>query len=103
MSKVIIEIDCLEAGQPRPYADSRYRATIEAYKHGVYTNDKVIDCSISEETAKFLASIFVRSFHDDPEWHQARLESLKVLKSKTIMKKELPFKWEVLIVQPFLD
>jgi hypothetical protein len=103
MSKTVIEIEFLEAGQPRPYADSRYRARIRGTRHGVYTNDKVLDLAISEEEARALVRFFVHNYKDEPDWHEPRLTCIKVTKEKKMGPTELPLEWEVTIVQPFLD
>lgn len=102
MSKTIITIEHLKAGQPRPYADSSHEARITAERHGVYTNDRVIPCYLDEMAAKKLARMFVHGFVDNPEWHQSRLKYLLPVMPKVISGKPQSGVWKVSITQPYL-
>jgi len=104
MSKTVITIEQLEHGQRGAYADSRYRAKIKAERHGIYTDGRVIPLRMTEDEVKQLARRFVHGWVDNPEWHQARLESVLPIIGPDMMDgTQRAAEWEVLIVQPFLD
>lgn len=103
MLKTIITIEHTENGQPRPYADSRYSATIKAERHGVYTNGRIIPAYLNVDTVKQLARRFVHGWVDRPDWWQSRLERIQPVKPRTIAGEERSGEWTVTIIQPFLD
>ena len=102
MSKTIITIEHLKAGQPGPYADSVYEAKITAERHGVFTDDRVIPHYLTEVEAKKLTRMFVHGFVDDPEWHQPRLGRLVPVEILILGGKPKSVQWKVSIVQPYL-
>ncbi len=103
MERTIITIEHLAAGQPRPYADSRYHARITAERHGSYANDRVIPCYMDESEIKALTRFFVCEFYDKPEWHQSKLVHATPVNSKIILGTIKSGEWEVLVVGPYLD
>lgn len=112
MSKEIIEIETLKAGQPRPYADSIYEATINVRVEGMLLNETVFYRKLDKKTVKEIARLFVRAFEDEPGMLQAKLEVCKPIGPSKEMKEIaknpnwLPgenSRWLVQIVEPYTD
>ena len=109
-----ITITTLEAGQPRPYADSRYRYRIEIEWQPTTTKDVpeivrwtgesllVHAVSIAWYHAGNMTAVrstvsYRKGWTVDrtkPEWHESRITEVKEIE---------PGVAEVLIVQPYLD
>ena len=66
MFKNIIEIEILQAGQPRAYADSIYEAYISCRVEGALLRGKIFYLRLTEETVKGLTQLFVHPFDDIP-------------------------------------
>lgn len=87
-----IEIESLQSGQPRPYADSVY---LDRVRFLIKMSDKIgwTVSDVTEETAKK----FIRSWFnvlDDPEWHQQKTEYIKKIGSG---------EWEIKSTLAFTD
>ncbi len=100
MSKTVITIEHLEAGQPRAHADSRFHARIKAERHGVYLDDRVIPGYMTREEVEQLVKIFVHDFKDVPQWPESRLDRICPKNPKIIAGKSQSGEWEVLVVTP---
>lgn len=90
--KRIIEVETIQAGQPRPYADHIYESYITfsvpegqmwARKWGTH-----------ESTVKQFIPLLVGGYSENPEWHDSRLEKLEQVS---------PGRWHVIVIQPFID
>lgn len=112
MSKEIIEIETLKAGQPRPYADSVYEATISVRVEGMLLNRVVFYRNLDERIVKGITRLFVGNFVDEPNMFDARLEVCKPIGPSEEMKEIaknpnwLPkenSRWLVKIIVPFDD
>jgi hypothetical protein len=101
MSKTVITIEHLEAGQRRPYADTKHRAIIRAERHGVLTDGKIIPAYLDEDEIKQLTNIFVRKFIENGEWYESRLEIIQPKNPKNIASKQKSEEWEVLVVTEY--
>jgi hypothetical protein len=74
MSKKIIEIESLQSGQPRPYADSFYEANISIFNVGTLTDGSGFYQSLSKELVLKIAKILVHNFEEVPEnWASPKL------------------------------
>ena len=100
MSKLIIEIETISAGQPRPYADSiyKYRVSSDFYWDST-TGPRLSDSYLMKEKEALNAVSSVRGCpvwfaKDDRMWYEAYLESVV---------EATPGVWEVTIIQPYLD
>jgi len=71
----VIDVEHLEFGQSRPYADTVYRSVIKAKKHGC-RRGIWIPCLLTEDEAKQLARMFVHPFIDNPQWFEPTLKQL---------------------------
>ena len=74
-------VECLSAGQPRPYADSECRYTVLCEVFSPYGKPEERNVwkprlISNPEDQKKLARALCRNFYDNPEWHQARLTSI---------------------------
>ena len=97
MSKIVVEINTLSAGQPRPYADHEFKADISLEYY--WTNSKGEDVlgtmKLTEDNAKELARMFVRNFEDNPQyWYQPFLAKLEEV---------YPGVWRALVVERYTD
>jgi len=88
--KTTVTIEILEAGQPHPFADTRYRARIKVERSNF--RGKIIPKSLTEDQVKQLTRMFVRNFKDKPEWHERRLQSIRMIETGL---------WEVLLISPY--
>lgn len=91
-----VDVYVIQAGQPRPYADSFYEADL-VFSNWWKTNTGEMrkgKWRPDEATVKAIARILVEPFADEPAWHDARLKSLAETE---------PGRWRVLVVQPYLD
>jgi len=109
--KQVIIINHIHAGQPRPYADSVYKAEILIRVEGQLTNGTVRFQAIKEDTVRSLAHLFVRSFNDNPGPFDPRLEVCEAIGPTPEMRAEAHPKWapakesrwRVRIVEPYTD
>jgi hypothetical protein len=112
MSKLSIEIDILQAGQPRAYADSFYEAYISCRVDGMLMDKAVFYRDLGEDTVKSLARLFVHGFDDVPkDWAAPVLKICAPVGPTPEMKSISHEKWEpkhvsrwhVLIVLAYTD
>jgi len=92
-------VECLSAGQPRPYADSECRYTILCEVNSPYGMPEERNVwkprLISNlDNQKELVRTLCRNFYDKPEWHQARLDSISQSSDGVI---------HAHIIEPFTD
>ena len=80
MQKKIIEIEIIQSGQPRPYADHIYEAFFQIRSEGFLTNGACFYFIINEEFAKDITRLFVHDFKDNPDWYQPKLIKLEPVK-----------------------
>lgn len=74
---VVIGIQHIHGGQPRPYADSIYESVIFLHQPNALTTGAPLTRSITEAEARALARIFVRGWSDDPQFLQPYLEFIR--------------------------
>lgn len=90
-----VAVEILAAGQPRPYADSRWEArlTLSSSSDPDFKFDR-----ISEEVVRRIAYGLVREYSNKPkekrEWYESYLD---------VARQEKPGVWFVRIVQPYTD
>lgn len=91
MAHVIVRVDYKQMGQPRPYADHVFEATLTL--DGDWYGKRP---DFPEAAIKKYVQTLVHGFVDGrtPEWHEPRLKSLT---------KREPHIWDVTVIQPFLD
>ncbi len=95
MSRVVIEIKRLRAGQPRAYADTVYESEITGRNWwDSTTGEREGNWQISEEQARELAYHFVCRYVREPR--HALDTQLKTLT-------KIPRGWRVVIVEPYCD
>jgi hypothetical protein len=108
-----IIIEHVQAGQPRPYADSIYSAYISKRREGVLTDGKVFYVQLTEPAVRELARLLVRRFDDKAlnAWSPTLKECFSVEATEE-MKKETGSaawspkpgcRWFVKIVEPYTD
>jgi hypothetical protein len=102
MSKLIIEIETLASGQPRPYADSvdRFRVSGKFYWDST-TGPRLSDNyflkdheALAYVEATRLCPRFFAGDSRDRQWHEAYLKSIV---------QTSPGVWEIQIISPYLD
>ena len=100
MSKLIIEIETLASGQPRPYADSvdKYRVSCEYYWDAI-DGPRLSDSYFlkdHEVLALLRASRSTPNWvkKEEREWHQPYLDYITEVS---------PGVWEVQIISPYID
>jgi hypothetical protein len=100
MSKVIITIETITAGQPRPYADSvyKYRVFCEYYWDAI-DGPRLSDSYFlkdHEVLALLRASRSTQKWvkKEERDWHEAYLDYITEVE---------PGVWEVQIISPYLD
>mgnify|MGYP001577337039 FL=1 len=96
MSKLIIEIETLKAGQPRAYADSvyEYLITVKNYWEST-TGLREGSFSQKEQDIKYLVKTFSRHFEDEPKcWADARLSAFEKIDFRT---------FRITIIEPYTD
>lgn len=87
--KVNYEVEYLQMGQPRAYADSIYEAKIKVISEGIFNSDP------EEEMIKRYANILVHNFEGTkPQLGKCHLEEIKKLEKGY---------WYVKIVYPYDD
>jgi hypothetical protein len=92
MDKVIVELELLRAGQPRPYADSMWEATLtfsDPYD-GTWTPDH-------KTVIRFIKAFYYDDFYAGEgkrEQHTPYLDSLIQTANN---------QWKVVIVSPYMD
>jgi hypothetical protein len=88
MSKWIIEVEDIRAGQPRPYADSQYESILTFRKEGNPDADPCI------ELVKGTAKVWVRNFNEDKEagWWEGKLIACEKLDKG---------KWKIIINEAY--
>lgn len=89
IAKRTIEIEPLQVGQPRPYADSSYESILTFTTEG--ENKTWIP---DEKEVRKIAKVLVHDFKDEPNWHEPHLKEMERLADN---------KWRVLVVSAFLD
>jgi len=100
-----IEVEWIQAGQPRAYADSVYEAKISFMQKNAIRQGEVTKRYVTEDEAKKIAQMFVRPFHEgsDRAWHHAKLAVCAMLDAKKAMGAEKASQWRVKIVEPYKD
>jgi hypothetical protein len=101
VSKLIIEIETLAAGQPRPYADTVYKFRVSGKFYWDSTTGPRPDAYFLKdhealayvEGSRHCPRVFAGDSRDR-EWHEAYLQSIVQVE---------PGVWEVTIIQPYLD
>jgi hypothetical protein len=97
-----IKISILSAGQPRPYADSIYKARIEyTYKPPLLNDPPVAPMSLSLDQVRQLTKLFIRNY--EHEHNNANASFPYGLDSYAVFKEINKGIWEVTIVEPFTD
>ncbi len=95
-----IEVETLQSGQPRPYADSFYEAKVRMKKNGQ-------PMFLYPEAAIPMLKAFVRNWHEKPEWYQGTLRSLTGLpdcKDPASYSQGKAFSgWHVLVCEAYTD
>lgn len=111
MSKTTIEIEHLQGGQRRAYADSCYEAII-TMKSNSLIDKAIFYYTLDMEKVKEITQLFVHPFVEKPtSWADPILkrceaigpteEMVKESHPKWIPKKES--RWHVMVVQPYTD
>ena len=114
MSKTIVEIEILQAGQPRPYADSMYEAYVSCRLDGIYTYGRPVYRILTEHEVKQLAKLFVHSvvLPDEAGWWEPQLKLCAAVGPTPDMIAEskdpgrpMPqeVRWHIQIVQQYTD
>ena len=113
MSKKLIEIDTLQSGQPRPYADSVYEATISIYNIGTLMNNHGFYQTLNRKLVIELTKLFVHPFYETSTcWADSKLACCEPIGATKEMiekcshpmwqpKKES--RWLVKVIAPFTD
>ena len=88
--KRTIEVEILQYGQPRAYADHIYEGYLRYSSNGLWGSE------VDMETAKKEAKVLIRNFveKEGKEWHQTYLEECR-----NEVKNVFYFK----IIQPYID
>ena len=89
-NKLIIEVDKIQSGQPRPYADSIYESTITCKKGDGTPWD------LSDDLIKSYAKVLIRNFNESDKrgWWEGRLD---------VFKKVSDGIWHIKIIEPYTD
>lgn len=112
MSKRILEIDLVHAGQPRRYADAYYEAYITCRDEGTLMDGAIFYLELSKEDVKILTQQWVRNFTKTPEHPFAPTltvckavgptpEMIQIAHEKWKPKKHS--RWHVIVVEPYTD
>lgn len=112
MSKRIIEIEIVRAGQPRPYADAYYEAYITCLSEGTLLDGAKFYLALNEEDVKILTQQWVRNFTETPKHPFAPTlkvcravgptqEMIRIAHEK--WKPGLNSRWHVTVVVPYCD
>jgi hypothetical protein len=95
MSRINIEVKTLHAGQPRPYADSRYEAELTFTNYwDSTTGERQGEYDPDESVVRDLTRIFVHNFYDKPEWFNPYLKKTEKLGLGH---------WRVEVIEPYCD
>ena len=105
-----IEIETLQAGQSRPYADRLYRAKISMYRidgHGP-NKGELFPRGFTRSRALELTRMFVHNYVDNGQWYEPKLDYAKpspeVVSSKVLPPDEIfASSWEVQVRMAYCD
>lgn len=91
-----VAVEMISAGQPRPYADSRYEArlTFTSQSDPGYAFEKISEDIVSRVAYGLVREHCHRKPKDKREWHESYLD---------VARQEKPGVWFVRIVQPYTD
>lgn len=113
MSKTIIEIENIQSGQPRAYADSIYEANISIFNMGILNDGSGFYNNLSKERVIEIAKMFVHKFDDHPVgWFSPKLIRCEPIGPTKEMTERcthpkwqpgLNTRWNVVIKEAFTD
>ncbi len=114
MRGVVISIERIRSGQPRPYADSVRESLIFLHQPNSFTTNAPMVRSITEEEARVLAKIFVGSWVEDRKHGlESRLDFIRPEKNPCGLEEYSnaggegkPIRsscWRVQITEPYCD
>lgn len=84
----------LQAGQPRAYADSIYEYELTCEWQGMTGRGDWQPRDLVEPLVRKIARGMCREWFDNPEWHQAKLDTFVKIG---------PGHWRIKIIEPYLD